>query len=64
MTSIKMIIALVGSLIVLGIFSAGFSPVHQEVVLKTCSNESKISDVNAIDFTCFNQQTTTTTTTK
>lgn len=56
MTSIKMIIAVVGSLIFLGIFSAGFSSAdHQAMAQKACS--SNVQDVNTISFTCFDQQT-------
>jgi len=52
-----MIIAVVGSLIFLGIFSAGFSSAdHQAMAQKACS--SNVQDVNTISFTCFDQQTT------
>jgi len=54
-----MIIAVVGSLIFLGIFSAGFSTVHhQETALISCNSESNTSEVNVMNFTCFDQKTT------
>lgn len=59
MTSLKMIIAVVGSLIILGIFSEGFNTAHhQEMALKACSSQSNMQEVNSMNFTCFDQQTT------
>jgi len=59
MTSLKMIIAVVGSLIILGIFSEGFNTAHhQEMALKACGNQSNIQDVNSMNFTCYDQKTT------
>jgi hypothetical protein len=59
MTSLKMIIAVVGSLIILGIFSEGFNTAHhQEMALKACGNQSNIQEVNSMNFTCFDQQKT------
>ncbi len=57
MTSLKMIIAVVGSLIILGIFSEGFNTAHhQEMALKSCGSQSNIQEVNSMNFTCFDQQ--------
>jgi hypothetical protein len=53
MTTLKMIIAVVGSLIFLGLFAAGFNEAHhQEMALKTCGSMSSIQEVSSVSFSC------------
>ena len=53
MTTLKMIIAVVGSLIFLGLFAAGFNTAHhQEVALESCGSKANIQEVNSVNFSC------------
>lgn len=59
MTALKMIIAVVGSLIFLGLFAAGFNTAnHQEMALKACGSEANIQNVSSVNFTCFTNSNT------
>lgn len=50
MTTLKMIIAVIGTLIFLGIFSATAN--HQGIALEVCSNEMSTQENQQINFTC------------
>jgi hypothetical protein len=53
MTTLKMIIAVVGSLIFLGLFAAGFNTAHhQEMALKSCGSKANVQEVNSVNFSC------------
>ncbi len=50
MTTLKMIIAVVGTLIFLAIFSA--TAQHQEISLKSCTSQNNTQEVNTANFSC------------
>lgn len=53
MTTLKMIIAVIGSLIFLGLFSAGFNSAHhQEMASKACGSKADTQEVSLVSFTC------------
>jgi len=56
MTTLKMIIAVLGSLFFLGLFAVGFNTTHhQEMATKTCESSSEIQEVS---FTCLASKNT------
>jgi hypothetical protein len=59
MTTLKMIIAVLGSLIFLGIFSAGFNTAqHQETTAESCTSSTNIQEVSLVNFTCLTAKNT------
>jgi hypothetical protein len=53
MTTLKMIVAVLGSLIFLGLFAVGFnSAQHQEITLKNCEGMASIQEISSVSFTC------------
>jgi len=56
MTTLKMIIAVLGSLIFLGLFAAGFNTAHhQEMASKACGSKA---DIQEVSFTCLASKNT------
>lgn len=59
MTTLKMIFAGVGSLIFLGLFSAGFSTAqNQEITSNVCEINAKKQEVNLINLTSLTAKNT------
>ncbi|NQZ89932.1 MAG: hypothetical protein HRT54_20370 [Colwellia sp.] len=53
MTTFKMIFAVVGSLIFLGLFSAGFSSAqNQEMPSMVCESKTNTQEISLISLTC------------
>ena len=50
MTTLKMIIAVVGTLVFLGLFSVAAH--HQGITSKTCTSKSDFQEMYSINFTC------------
>ncbi|MFT5294817.1 MAG: hypothetical protein ACI9YH_000827 [Colwellia sp.] len=59
MTTLKMIFAVVGSLIFLGLFSAGFSTAQsQEMTSKRCESNISTQEASLINLTCLTARNT------
>ena len=56
MTTLKMIISVLGTLIFLGIFSV--TAHHQGISLKTCASISHTQNTNSVNFTCLTTSNT------
>jgi hypothetical protein len=53
MTTLKMIFAVVGSLIFLGLFSAGFSTAQsQEITSTGCETKTNTQEISLVSLTC------------
>ncbi len=59
MTTLKMIFAVVGSLIFLGLFSAGFSTAqNQEMASRVCESSTNTQEISLISLTCITTSNT------